>query len=212
MGTLTPKDGTTPRYLRYKAEEKNADYYWDKELERANSILHNRVVRMQRDTLCTGCARFDFLRTHFYTRECTPSDETKANEFRKVDKNADRPLGHQYQRYLTDVQDDVQWHSFETIQGIEEEVKLLAQHPEFKWKFENEQELVCILCKMLLQTAKATHEAQKLSWTTHAKDVVVNLMAGPLFEEGGRHECHEVRRYRGLKHVSQANKVNVRDG
>jgi hypothetical protein len=53
------------RYLRYKGTEKNAVEYWDKDLERANNILHNEVLRMHRDKLCTGRARFDWQRTRF---------------------------------------------------------------------------------------------------------------------------------------------------
>jgi hypothetical protein len=200
MALTTPKDPAIPRYLRYKAEEKSSDDYWDEELERANSILHTRVLRVKRDKLCTGCARFDFLRTHFYTRECTPRDKRQAAGCQKVKNDAERPLIDQYERKLLGMRDDVDWHGFETIQEIEERVTLLAQHPEFEWRLRIDDELACTLCNMLLYTGKAAHLPLSLS---PSKCLEIRLSAGILFE-GGQHECREVRRHQRPKYVSQA--------
>jgi hypothetical protein len=57
------------RSPRYNTDTENVVDYWDEEIEIANKILHGRVIRMHRDRLCTGCARFDWLRTIYYTRE-----------------------------------------------------------------------------------------------------------------------------------------------
>jgi hypothetical protein len=95
MSGNTSKSADIPRYLRYKADvqkEKGSlgvlgkpekkwwltrSYfrlsicterdYREAELCRANRILHDRVVRMRRGRLCTGCASFDWERTLFYT-------------------------------------------------------------------------------------------------------------------------------------------------
>jgi hypothetical protein len=190
MALTTPKDPAIPRYLRYKAEEKSSDDYWDEELERANSILHTRVLRVKRDKLCTGCARFDFLRTHFYTRECTPRDKRQAAECQKVKNDSKRPLVRPYLRQLYGMKDDVDWHSFATIPGIEEGIRLLAQHPEFKWRIGIDNELECTLCSML---SDAGERAEARPWRE------IELGAGVLFEEGGIHRCREVGRHHRLE-------------
>jgi hypothetical protein len=194
MAASTPKDAAIPRYLRYKAEEKHSDDYWDAELERANSILHTRVLRVRRDKLCTGCARFDILRTHFYTRGCIPQDEQQAAQCRTVKNFGTRFLRDQYIRDLSGMRDDVDWHGFETIQGIEEGVMLLAQHSEFQWRLEIEDGLACTLCSMLFYTGKAEYRLR--SWLLPSKDLhlEISLRAGALFDEGGKHTCREVRR------------------
>jgi hypothetical protein len=191
MAASTPKDAAIPRYLRYKSEEKKSDDYWDEELERANSILHNRVVRMQRDKLCTGCARFDFLRTHFYTRECIPRDKAQAAECQKVKNDAKRPVNALPARNLLGMRDNVNWYCLETFQGVEEGVRLLAQHPEFMWKLGVDDELVCTICSMLFDAGKAMLIQPLLP---HSWYLVVGLRSGAFFEEGGQHKCREVRR------------------
>jgi hypothetical protein len=196
MALTTPKDPAIPRYLRYKAEEKNSDDYWDEELERANSILHTRVLRVKKDKLCTGCARFDFLRTHFYTRECTPRDKRQAAECQKVKKNARRYYGYLPIRNLLGMRDDVDWHGFEAIQGNEEGVKLLAQHPKFEWTLEMDDGLLCTLCSMLLCAGTAMLSQPLLSPSRY---LVVGLSSGTFFEEGGQHKCREVRRSQKLE-------------
>jgi hypothetical protein len=183
------QDAAIPRYLRYKAEDRGADDYWDEELERANRILHNRVVRMQRDKLCTGCARFDFLRTHFYSRECIYRNEEHEENCQKVKNDATRPVM-DGSPTLDGIRDNVPWHSFETISGIPEKVKLLAQHPEFDWELRSRQELQCSLCEIVVATSLM--EKQWYPLTTEREDLNIQLRAGTLYEEGGQHRCNEV--------------------
>jgi hypothetical protein len=193
-------DAAIPRYLRYKAEEKSTDDYWDEELERANRILHNRVVRMHRDKLCTGCARFDFLRTHFYTRECIYRDKKQEDECAKVKNDAKRPVMTSSPRF-DGIRDNVPWHSFETISGIRENIKLLAQHPEFSWKLDPRQKLECTLCKIFVD---AVVQRGLQPETPGREDLACQLRAGTLYEKGGLHRCNEVSGYWRLEYETQA--------
>jgi hypothetical protein len=193
------QDAAIPRYLRYKDEDKSADDYWDEELERANSILHNRVVRMHRDKLCTRCARFDFLRTQFYSRECIYQNKDQKDDCPKVKNDARRPvlIG---SPYLDGIKDNVPWNSFEIITGFPDKVEQLAQHPEFDWELHSRQRLECMLCEMVVATSLA-----KKRWytqTTDREDLRIRLRAGELYEEGGQHRCNEVyvSGQRGLEH------------
>jgi hypothetical protein len=56
MAETSPTTPSIPRYLRYKAEEKRANDYWDEQLDLANRVIQDRVSRMHRDNLCAGCA------------------------------------------------------------------------------------------------------------------------------------------------------------
>ncbi|KAH4181967.1 hypothetical protein HBI39_224980 [Parastagonospora nodorum] len=174
MAALT-QDAAIPRYLRYKAGENSADDYWDEELERANSILHNRVVRMQRDKLCTGCARFDFLRTHFYSRECIYRNKKQEIDCQKVKNDAIRPVL-TTRSYLDGIRDN--------------KVKMLAQHPDFHWKLHARQMLKCILCEIIVATSLI--EKRWYPLTTEQEDLEIRLQARTLYEEGEQHRCNEV--------------------
>jgi hypothetical protein len=188
------QDAVIPRYLRYKAEDKSVDDYWDEELERANTILHNRVVRMKRDKLCTRCARFEFLRTHFYTRECTYQTKDQKDGCQKVKNDAIRPVMLESPRF-DGIKDNVPWHSFQTISGIREKVKLLAQHPEFSWKLDSRQIIKCTLCEIIVGTAVACGLRERPPVTPGREDLTIKLRAGMLYEEGGLHRCDEVSGY-----------------
>jgi hypothetical protein len=188
------QDTAIPRYLRYKAEEKSGDDYWDEELERANRILHDRVVRMQRDKLCTRCARFDFLRTHFYTRECIYKDKDQEAGCRKVKNNAKRPVMLR-SPWFDGIRDNMPWHSFQTISGIQQKIKLLAQHPEFLWKLDSRQKVECTLCEKVVDTAVAGGLREKPPVTPGREDLTIQLRPGMLYEEGGLHRCNEVSGY-----------------
>jgi hypothetical protein len=191
------QDAAIPRYLRYKAEDKSADDYWDKELERANSILHNRVVRMKRDKLCTRCARFDFLRTHFYTRECTYETKDQEDGCQKVRNDAIRPVMLRSPSF-NGIRDNVPWDSFQTISGMREEVKLLAQHPEFLWQLDAGQHIECTLCEKVVDTAIARRLRDRPLVTPGREDLTIQLRPGMLYEEGERHRCNEVSGYQRL--------------
>jgi hypothetical protein len=171
------------RFLHYKADVKDAKEYWDEELERANMILHGRVCRMHRDKLCTGCARFDLLRTHFYTREA-------------------RRQGNQDLR-----PDDVQWSSFEIVPGVEEEVKWLAEHPRFKWNLNGSQPVDCTLCKTLFGVGKKLDQFSEQSSPLEyqgALELTIELWTGRFFEEGGSHQCQIVSYHLGLHYIALA--------
>jgi hypothetical protein len=188
------QDAAIPQYLRYKAEDKSADDYWDEELERANIILHNRVVRMKRDKLCTRCARFEFLRTHFYTRECMYQTKYQKDGCQKVENDATRPVMLKNPRF-DGIKDNVPWDSFQTISGIGEKVELLAQHPEFSWKLDSRQIMECTLCEIIAGTAVACGSRERPLVTPRREDLTIQLRAGMLYEEGGLHRCDEVSGY-----------------
>jgi hypothetical protein len=132
MTSSAARDPAIPRYLRYKAEEKSADDYWDVELERVNSILHSRVMYMKRDGLCTGCARFDWLRRRGHTREA---------------KDERYPI---YSYSLSPV-DDVQWEEFDILSGVAEDTRVMAQHPLDRWEIDIDQPMACVFCKVLVE-------------------------------------------------------------
>jgi hypothetical protein len=186
-----PKDIGVPRYLRYKAEDKNADDYWDEELERANSILHNRVIRMERDKLCVDCARFDWLRTHFYTREA------KRSGGRDLEKD-DLKIGDEFQgrRFwirlntvaLHGIEDDVQWLAFEIVLGVKDVAKQLAEHPRFVWTIQISE---CSLCSAIYSYASTMIQQ---SWPAGLqRELKVTLRRGCFLEEGRDHRCCSVR-------------------
>jgi len=129
MAETTPEEADIPRYLRYRAEERHAD--WDDHLERANRILHERVQRMHRDKLCTGCAKFDWKRAQFYARDVENEDQY-------------------YYRYTTirGVEDNVSWQELEVFLVESEELKLLADHPRFEWQL-RKTDHQCALCDTL---------------------------------------------------------------
>ncbi|KAF2820114.1 hypothetical protein CC86DRAFT_125621 [Ophiobolus disseminans] len=190
MTTPTSTDASIPRYLRYKAEDKQADDYWDEELERANTILHGRVLLMHRDKLCSGCARFDWIRTQLYTREAILYDRELSAEHQKVKNSAERPLPwSETQRHFHGVEDNVSWHSYKFTQEADDRIKLLADHPRFEWEIADN-DLSCILCEALRSTL-ATILSDNNSSRSFGRGVL-ELAAGHLFEEGGEHRCSEV--------------------
>jgi hypothetical protein len=189
-----PNDVDIPRYIRYKAEDKNAADYWDEELERANSILHNRVIRMERDKLCVGCARFDWLRTHFYTREA------KRSGGRDLEKD-DLKIGNDFQGdqekmklwtvALHGIEDDVHWLAFETIPGVKDVAEQLAEHPRFQWTLQESQACECTLCSAIFSNASTM---TRQSWPARLqRKLRVKLRRGRFLEEGENHHCYSVR-------------------
>jgi hypothetical protein len=194
MAASMPNDLDIPRYLRYKAEDKNADDYWDEELERANSILHNRVKRMERDKLCVGCARFDWLRTHFYTREAKRSGGRDLNkEDLKIRNDFKANLADQKKTRLRTValhgiEDNVQWKAFQIIPGMENSATRLAEHPRFEWIVQESETLACTLCSAIFaQASTRKHQSSGLR-----SDLTVTLKRGCFLEKGGDHRCYPV--------------------
>jgi hypothetical protein len=198
------------RFLHYKADVKDAKEYWDEELERANMILHGRVCRMHRDKLCTGCARFDLLRTHFYTREARrQGNQDLRPEDRKMKKDFNGSWHDMttHARFLDGIEDNVQWSSFEIVPGVEEEVKWLAEHPRFKWNLNGSQPVDCTLCKTLFGVGKKLDQFSEQSSPLEyqgALELTIELWTGRFFEEGGSHQCQIVSYHLGLHYIALA--------
>jgi hypothetical protein len=197
-----PATTDMPRYLRYKAEEKSADDYWDEELERANSILHNRIVRKDRDKLCVDCARFDWLRTHFYTRNCKRQGQHLSHQDLTVKvedeflngpvESGGRPIMLQKTRHLGGIEDDVPWSDFEFVSDDAQEAKDLARRPRFVWSLVPGRETSCSLGDMLLDTfLPLLGSAQPLK-PPHSSEFSVRLYRNIFFEQQTGHYCWQV--------------------
>jgi hypothetical protein len=190
---MTSEDANIPRYLRYKDEDGGLDNGWNYELERANHILHTRILRMHRDKLCKGCARFDWLRTHFYTRDVHWINEGVKWAGQKI-QNGDQRLSGFDLRYrdLENVQDDVIWPRFEVVAGAHREAKWLAKNPRFRWQLLKDQVHQCRLCNVLWDKAEAAGEVATLHDGNDPAFLNIWLMGGPMFEDGEEHQCIDV--------------------
>lgn len=190
---MTPEYADIPRYLRYKDRGESSDDSWDYELERANRILHTRIIRMHRDKLCEACARFDWLGTHFYTRDVHWIDERVKWAGQKI-LNGDQRLPGFDLRYrdLENVQDDVIWPRFEVVAGACREAKWLAKDPRFRWQLRKDQGHQCQLCNVLWDKAEAAEQVATLHDSNDPAFLNIWLMGGPVFEDGGEHQCIDV--------------------
>jgi len=194
-----------PRYLRYKAEAKQAEGYWDEKLERANSILHERVIRMHRDKLCTGCARFDWLRTHFYMLETIwyqifvhARDNLVPHLWEQERKpvcssDYDRVRLRKVFQNLSCSEDDVAWQLFTTLNEVQKDVEPLADHPRFEWAIDPRVKLSCHLCNALRE-ASIKSRSPPLSAAPLPSQFTVTLSAGPTYQPEENHSCFDVSR------------------
>lgn len=186
-----------PRYLRYKDGDEGLDDDWDYELERANQILHTRIVRMHRDKLCKDCARFDWSRTHFYTREVHWIYEEGRNAGQILDDRYQMDDGYQPvssfdldYRDLENVRDDVVWSQFEVVAEAHREAKWLAKDPRFRWQLRRDQIHQCQLCKVLWNKAERAGEVlPELDDSNNSAFLNILLKGGPAFKDGGKHRC-----------------------
>jgi hypothetical protein len=182
-----------PRYLRRKSGGENVDDGWDSELEKANKILHVRIARMHRDKLCEECACFDWLRTHFYTRQVYWTNEADEAAGQKIKTEHQRnPYFADYIRQLVNVQDDVEWSQFEIVAGARPEAKWLARDPRFHWQLRYHQSQQCKLCKSLWNKVETMPRMSKIRDRRNATLLNVVLMGGPVFEDGENHQCVDV--------------------
>jgi hypothetical protein len=156
------------------------------EIERANQILHNRIVRMYRDKLCKGCARFDCLRTHFYTRHVHWTDEKVKWAGQKIHSEYRRDSSFDLlYRDLENVLDGVIWPHFEVVIGARREAKWLAKDSRLRWQLRKDQVHQCQLCNVLWDKAEVAtlHDSSDPAFP----DIL--LMGGPVFEDRGKHQC-----------------------
>jgi hypothetical protein len=196
MALTASYNTSIPRYLRHKAEDTSANDRWDLELDRANKILHDRIVRFHRNELCKGCARFDWLRTHFYTREVRFKKKRDEQWGRFVGNQGPRPLPFGVSGPIRDfenAQDDVAWSHFEVIAGAPQEAVWLAKNPRFHWRLQTDQILRCRLCKSLWNAAGTVPGLVKLRDKGKSPAYLdIELGGGPIFEDGGKYQCIEV--------------------
>jgi hypothetical protein len=196
MALKASANARIPRYLRYKAGDTSADDRWDEEIERANEILHNRIIRFHRDELCKGCARFDWLRTHFYTREVRFHNKEDELWGQKVKNDVEIPLAFYpwgSDRDLEKFREDVSWNSFKIIAGARQEAVWLAKNPRFRWRLQTDQVLRCKLCKSLWSAAGAIPGLARLRGQDKEPSYLdIKISGGPVFEHGGSHHCIEV--------------------
>ena len=197
---MTSENANIPRYLRYKNEDGGSDDGWNYELERANHILHTRILRMHCDKLCVGCARFDWLRTQFYTRDVHWIDEEHKRAGQKIDNGYQQSFNshllepelsrhHLPYRELENVRDDVVWPRFEVVAGARREAKWLAKDPRFCWQLRKDQVHQCRLCNVLWNRAEAAGEVATLHHSRDTEVLNIRLTGGPVFEDGGEHQC-----------------------
>jgi hypothetical protein len=179
---------SVPRYIRYKAKNKRGSNYWDAELERVNTIVHERVQRMQRDKLCTGCARFDLIRTQFYSREAVRKDGTSPLRWNVFTLDQQRWVNIEdlvyVQNDLASLQDNVTWPDFEPACEDSRDALELMKHPRFSWAIDTSQDQPCILCRSLMSLGKASHPMPRT-----IKHLDIKCAAGPLLENGKGHGC-----------------------
>jgi hypothetical protein len=207
---MASEDASIPRYLRYKTEHERGKDCWDDDIERANKILHNRIIRIHQDKLCEGCARFDWWRTHFYTREVRLIDQKDTFADQKVGNDTERPVRsiHGNSRNLENIEDEVVWSQFEVVPGARQEALWLAKHPRFRWRLGTGDLLHCMLCKSLYDEAEAATGLMTLRTEAEAAAELVDLRrkhnstyveillrGGPVFEDEGKHQCIEVSSY-----------------
>lgn len=191
---MTTSAALLPRLLRYKAEEGKTEGYWDATLEEANSILHERIRRKEEDNLCSGCARFDWLRTGLYTQNVETCDEASIVGPDPDESDISEPMSshnlsemRRQLRSLSGIKDRVPWNKFETFGREKEEACLLADHPRFKWDLLESSRLQCSLCTSL--TALFEAEIRSL----FDRDLLfVDLYAGPFLPHSENHRCVEV--------------------
>ena len=171
MAKTTPGDAAIPRYLRDKANKLKADDCWDEELERANAVFHERVARFHRDKLCTGYARYDWRRTRFYTRDIVERDVLDHIRHDRIPADDDTLL----HRFEMDVkmdrglwplhgviEDNIQWHAFEFVLGVNEQLKLLGDHPRFQWELHGSSDHRCTFCNILATFIPESWQAEIL--------------------------------------------------
>jgi hypothetical protein len=190
MATPSSMDANIPQYLEYRSapdlqtkgspEETAAR---EVQLEKANAILHARVLRKDRDKLCTGCARFDWVGTHFYTRHVTtinheePREEPSLYEARELSK----------------VGDDIPWQMFKLLAGMIQDIELLAKHPRFVWFFDTEQQHGCTFCDTLSRLYRSNPFYFRDNGQVVKKRLVhIRMMVGPVFEQRQGHACRNV--------------------
>ncbi|KAH7067102.1 heterokaryon incompatibility protein-domain-containing protein [Paraphoma chrysanthemicola] len=189
MSSSSTASDPIPRYIRYKAEDKRGDEYWDDELERVNKIVHDRVQRMKRDKLCSGCARFDWIRTQFYSREAAWGGgklPLRNNVMSlRVQKFPGSTNAHNYlgvPESLVGFKDNVSWLGYEAALPETLHISELMNHPRFEWDIDHSQQQSCTLCQSLCRTATAIEPL-----ATHRTSV--RCLAGPLMEGGKDHDC-----------------------
>ncbi|OAG18895.1 HET-domain-containing protein [Alternaria alternata] len=193
---MTSEHGDIPRYLRYEDGGGDLDNGWDYELERANQILHNQIIRMHRDKLCKGCARFDWLRTHFYTRDVRCMDEEDKRAGQKIDNGYQRLSEFDFRhRDFENVYDDVIWPLFEVVAGARRETKWSAKNFRFRWRLRKDQIHQCQLCNILCDKAEAAWDVSTFDYPNNSaynSDTAfldILLKGGPVFEDGVKHQC-----------------------
>jgi hypothetical protein len=191
----TPASRHLSRLLRYKAEEGKPEGYWGADLEKANNILHDRIWRKERDKLCSGCARFDWLRTGFYTRDVidcngNPIDESlffRSEDIQSGSTKDGMPLSFR-PRSLQGLKDDVPWNQFAAVDEGKEEHRLLADHPRFNWELEGGASPECTLC---MNIVKPFERGLDLGETPVR--LTVELLMAPFLAKSLSHKCLDVR-------------------
>lgn len=147
MAESTHNATSIPQYLRYKVDVAEIDETERSEakLEKANRIVHERLLRMRRDKLCADCSRFDFKRTRMYSRDVSCCYACRSQKIWKDYEDSEEDTwGKENVRFH--VQDTVPWHIYETAPGASEEVQLLASHPRLAWWVGVNRSSTCTFC------------------------------------------------------------------
>jgi hypothetical protein len=95
-------------------------------------------------------------------------------------------------RDLKNVRDDVIWRQFEVVAGAPREAKRLAKNPRFRWQLRKDQVHQCQLCNVLWDKAEAAGEVSTSNDSSNLEFLNILLMGGPVFEDGGNHQCIHV--------------------
>jgi hypothetical protein len=198
MATTMSGAPDLPHYLRRKAGDQNATRSSYPELQRSNSILHDRIVRMHRDKLCQGCARFDWVRTHLYTRDVRSKSKKEKDKGtnRKVRNDLKRPLTVNLASGrvcdLSRLEDSVIWSEYEVLPEAPKEAGWSARNPRFKWQVQRDKSSKCMLCTLLWDAAREAPGLARLPRQSEPTYLDIELSGGPVFEQGGQHQCIEV--------------------
>jgi len=183
MADPTENNADIPRYLRYKADDKNSDDYWDEEIERANYILHERVLRMTRDKLCVNCARFDWVRTQSYNRFFK---DTFSEIALTLPGYCTRPL-------TPGIMEWFYWNKFKLLPGVGRKSEQLNESQHYDWKLGLGREQSCTFCSILTKLHEETFSVSDFrSGWDDARQLTVAKWTEPMVEHSEGHRCRNV--------------------